>query len=247
MNAIFPQTSADFLRKPIALLIDGDNLQASQYPQILAKAKKLGEVLVGRVYMDTPHLPKWSGVPGLRLMVTTTGKNAADFLMTIDAMELALRDKVARFVLASLDKEFSHLALRLREYGLEVHGIGGPKPSARLRESFKTYESLEEAETEKAVRKAEGQKLSQIDAAVTEVLQQNGRQMRINHLGSVMGNTALRADKAIKSKDLPVPGWPKYLASQGDLYTVSGSGTVQMVHLKPRACPPDLQALAPLV
>ncbi|MCW1919145.1 NYN domain-containing protein [Rhodobacter sp. KR11] len=130
------------MTNPVALLIDADNVPAARYPEILAQAKARGEVVIRRAFLDATRCAEWSQVPGLRLAHAGSAKNAADLLMTVEAMELALHGKVEHFVLASSDGDFSHLALRLREYGLEVHGIGETRAPARFREACTGFHEL---------------------------------------------------------------------------------------------------------
>ena len=197
----------------------------------------MGEVPIRRAYADASHLPGWSKVPGLRLIQSGTGKNSTDLLMTIDAMELALHGKVERFILASSDGDFSHLALRLREYGLEVVGIGGPQTPAMFRQACSGFEVLPLVEATEAAPKPPKPpvpELSRIDEAVAEVLGRNGGQLPISRLGSLMGNSAQMGDKTTKAKDLSGKSWPKYLAARPEHYRLSGSGTSAMVRLVPR-------------
>ncbi|XZQ28139.1 NYN domain-containing protein [Rhodobacter capsulatus] len=85
----------------------------------------------------------WQGGPeGFRLMHAGTGKNASDLLLALDAMELALREGVTRFVIASSDRDFSHLAQRLREYGRQVTGIGETKTPQIFRDACETFLTL---------------------------------------------------------------------------------------------------------
>lgn len=127
----------------VAVLVDGDNLSAKYAGQIARRARALGTVTVRRVYLDAQKTSDWQGGPqGFRLMHAGTGKNASDLLLALDAMELALREGVKRFVIASSDRDFSHLALRLREYGRQVTGIGETKTPQIFRDACETFLTL---------------------------------------------------------------------------------------------------------
>ncbi|MFZ3582542.1 NYN domain-containing protein [Loktanella sp. DJP18] len=106
----------------IAVLVDGDNLSAVHAAKIMAEARKLGRVDLARVYCNASLT-----TPGFRMIHAGCGKNAADVLLCIDAMELALSGDWGGFVIASSDGDFVHLAQRLRERGIVVCGIGEAK------------------------------------------------------------------------------------------------------------------------
>ena len=99
----------------IAVLVDGDNINAAHAGEILSRAGKLGRVDVARVYAGLNASCEWLKTPGFRLFHAGAGKNAADILLCIDAMELALTGELSTFVIATSDGDFSHLALRQRE------------------------------------------------------------------------------------------------------------------------------------
>ncbi|ETD88966.1 hypothetical protein U713_10975 [Rhodobacter capsulatus YW2] len=127
----------------VAVLVDGDNLSARYAGQIARQARDFGSVTVRRVYLDAQKTSDWQGGPeGFRLMHAGTGKNASDLLLALDAMELALREGVTRFVIASSDRDFSHLAQRLREYGRQVTGIGETKTPQIFRDACETFLTL---------------------------------------------------------------------------------------------------------
>ncbi|MDP6909443.1 MAG: NYN domain-containing protein, partial [Flavobacteriales bacterium] len=94
-----------------------------------------GTPTIKRIYGDwtKPHLSKWKNVL-LENAITpiqqygyTTGKNATDSAMIIDAMDILYSDKVDGFCLVSSDSDFTKLATRLREAGMQVYGIGERK------------------------------------------------------------------------------------------------------------------------
>ncbi|MEZ5723187.1 MAG: NYN domain-containing protein [Paracoccaceae bacterium] len=85
-------------------------------------------------------------MPGIRFVHAGTGKNAADLLLSIDAVELALREGYEMFVIASSDGDFSHLAIRLRETGHLVVGCGVATAPARFRTACSRFVELGSAE-----------------------------------------------------------------------------------------------------
>jgi len=119
----------------VAILIDGDNAQASLIEQILVEAGKYGNATIRRVYGDwtTPNMGSWKDTLNIHAFQPiqqfryTVGKNATDSAMIIDAMDLLHSDQVDGFCLVSSDSDYTRLATRLRESGLLVVGIGEKK------------------------------------------------------------------------------------------------------------------------
>ena len=119
----------------MALLIDGDNAQPSLIEPILAESVKYGTTAVRRIYGDwtTPNMSGWKDAlqghafqPQQQFRYTT-GKNATDSALIIDAMDLLHSGRIDGFCIVSSDSDFTRLATRIREHGLFVMGIGEPK------------------------------------------------------------------------------------------------------------------------
>ena len=119
----------------LAVLIDGDNIPSKYIKEMMEEITKYGTPTVKRIYGDwtNPHLTKWKAVL-LENAITpiqqygyTTGKNATDSAMIIDAMDILYSEKVDGFCLVSSDSDFTKLATRLREAGMRVYGIGEKK------------------------------------------------------------------------------------------------------------------------
>ncbi|WP_176559223.1 NYN domain-containing protein [Rubellimicrobium roseum] len=127
----------------VALLVDGDNIAADWAGQLLVRAARLGSVLVKRVYCDVGHTRNWEASAGFGLRVARIGPNAADMLLTIDAVELAHRGDLSAFVLASSDGGFAPLARYLVERGTTVLGLGGATAPPDWRKSCSRFEVLQ--------------------------------------------------------------------------------------------------------
>jgi hypothetical protein len=127
----------------VAVFVDGENISADHADTIRVRAERHGQVDVLRVYGNASLLVRWHDAQGYRLLHSGTGKNATDILLVVDAMELALSGGFSTFVIASSDKDFLHLVLRLREKGLTVIGIGGGKASPFLRAGCTEFQQLE--------------------------------------------------------------------------------------------------------
>ncbi len=119
----------------LAVLIDGDNVPSKYVKEMLEEIAKYGNPSIKRIYGDwtKPSLVKWKDVL-LKNAITpiqqygyTTGKNATDSAMIIDAMDILYSGKVNGFSLVSSDSDFTRLAIRLREAGMTVFGIGEKK------------------------------------------------------------------------------------------------------------------------
>jgi uncharacterized LabA/DUF88 family protein len=121
--------------KRFALLIDADNAQAAAIDAILIEAARYGDVTSRRCYGDWTdnRLVKWKDVLNkhaiqpIQQFAYTIGKNATDSALIIDAMDLLYTGKFNGFFLVSSDSDFTKLATRIREAGLEVIGIGERK------------------------------------------------------------------------------------------------------------------------
>ncbi|GAL61646.1 MAEBL protein [Algibacter lectus] len=119
----------------IAVLIDGDNIPSRYISEMMEEIAKYGTPTIKRIYGDwtKPHLSKWKNVL-LENAITpiqqygyTTGKNATDSAMIIDAMDILYSEKVNGFCLVSSDSDFTKLATRLREAAMVVYGMGEKK------------------------------------------------------------------------------------------------------------------------
>lgn len=123
-----------------ALLIDGDNLSPDLAGAILQACGLVPTIR--RVYADLTTRTGWAAVPGLRAIHAGQGKNAADLLLAIEAMDLVARGSATGFAIASSDGDFAHLAHRLREGGHPVTGIGEAKAPARFRAACTRFVEL---------------------------------------------------------------------------------------------------------
>ena len=119
----------------LAVLIDADNAQPGITEGLLAEVAKYGTAHVKRAYGDWtgPNLKGWKdqllaqSIQPVQQFAYTTGKNATDSAMVIDAMDLLYSGRFDGFCLVSSDSDFTRLAARLRESGLTVYGFGERK------------------------------------------------------------------------------------------------------------------------
>lgn len=119
----------------LAVLIDGDNIPSAYVKEMMEEIAKYGNPTIKRIYGDwtRPGLNKWknllleNAITPIQQYGYTTGKNATDSAMIIDAMDILYSNKVNGFCLVSSDSDFTKLATRLREAGMLVLGIGEKK------------------------------------------------------------------------------------------------------------------------
>ncbi len=119
----------------LAVLIDADNIPYSNVKGMMAEIAKFGTPTTKRIYGDwtKPTVSGWKkvlldhAITPVQQYSYTTGKNATDSAMIIDAMDILYSDKVNGFCLVSSDSDFTRLATRLRESGMMVIGIGEKK------------------------------------------------------------------------------------------------------------------------
>ncbi len=125
----------------LAVLIDADNAQAAVIEALLAEIARFGEATVKRIYGDftAPTSSQWKkvlhqfAIKPVQQFAYTTGKNATDSTLIIDAMDLLYTRRFDGFCLVSSDSDFTGLALRIREEGLTVYGFGEKKTPAAFR------------------------------------------------------------------------------------------------------------------
>src|SRR5581483_10791893 len=143
----------------LEVLIDADNVPYSNVKEMLEEIAKNGTPTIKRIYADwtKPRLAGWkqvlleNAITPIQQYSYTTGKNASDSALIIDAMDILYTGKVDGFCIVSSDSDFTRLATRLREAGMKVYGIGERKtPNAFIAscDKFIYIEILAEEETE---------------------------------------------------------------------------------------------------
>lgn len=189
-----------------ALLIDSDNISADYIRIILQELSKYGTVTYKRIYGDWTRSTsnKWkdvllaNSINPVQQYSYTTGKNATDSAMIIDAMDILYSGHVTGFCLASSDSDFTRLAMRLRESGMYVIGMGErktPEPFRSACEKFVLLDLVSNVDTPaKSNQKASPESaadaltpLSEIEQALVKIITDNGNDgtsMDIGELGS---------------------------------------------------------------
>ena len=140
----------------LAVLIDADNVPYSNVKGMMEEITKYGTPTTKRIYADwtRPNANGWKGVllehaiTPIQQYSYTTGKNSSDSALIIDAMDLLYSGKLDGFCIVSSDSDFTRLAIRLRESGIKVIGIGEqktPKPFISACDRFVFIEVLDGA------------------------------------------------------------------------------------------------------
>ena len=137
--------------KRFALLIDADNISAKYIGAILEELSTYGITTYKRIYGDwtSTQATKWKGellensVIPVQQFSNTVGKNATDSTLIIDAMDILYTGNVEGFCIVSSDSDFTRLASRLRESGMEVVGMGEEKTPRSFRVACTRFVNLE--------------------------------------------------------------------------------------------------------
>lgn len=145
--------------KRLALLIDCDNASASAIEGILSELAKFGVITIRRAYGNwkNQNLRGWEeklhphAIVPIQQFQYTSGKNATDAAMIIDAMDLLYSQRVDGFALVTSDSDFTPLVMRILSNGIKVYGFGEkktPMPFVNACSQFIFTENLEDAEGE---------------------------------------------------------------------------------------------------
>ena len=131
----------------LAVLIDADNASAKIADGLFQEIAKIGEASVRRIYGDfsSPRSRAWAEVLSKHAIIPqqqfayTTGKNASDITLVIDAMDLLHSGRFDGFCLVSSDSDFTRLAARIREQGVDVFGFGEQKTPESFRQACRRF------------------------------------------------------------------------------------------------------------
>ena len=131
----------------LAVLIDADNASAKIADGLFEEIAKIGEASVRRIYGDfsNARTKAWAEVLSKHAIIPqqqfayTTGKNASDITLVIDAMDLLHSGRFDGFCLVSSDSDFTRLAARIREQGVDVFGFGEQKTPESFRQACRRF------------------------------------------------------------------------------------------------------------
>ncbi len=187
--------------KRFALLIDSDNISAKYIDCILDEMTRHGVATYRRIYGDFTdhHMNKWKSelaersITPIQQFRNTTGKNATDSALIIDAMDILYTANVEGFCIVSSDGDFTRLASRLRESGMEVIGMGESKTPKSFRGACSVFTNIElliEGDGERVEEKKEKKNVvskKKISDAILEIITtNNGKETGLGEIGSAL-------------------------------------------------------------
>ena len=185
--------------KRFALLIDADNISAKYIGDILEELSTYGITTYKRIYGDwtSTQATKWkselleNSVIPVQQFSNTVGKNATDSTLIIDAMDILYTGNVEGFCIVSSDSDFTRLASRLRESGMEVIGMGEEKTPRSFRVACTRFVNLEnlgnQDDDAKDVIKDKDNSISRetIYIAITNIINENENKGKSVELAAV--------------------------------------------------------------
>jgi uncharacterized LabA/DUF88 family protein len=177
----------------LAVLIDADNVPYSNVKGMMEEITKYGTPTTKRIYADwtRPNANGWKNVllehaiTPIQQYSYTSGKNSSDSALIIDAMDLLYSGKLDGFCIVSSDSDFTRLAIRLRESGMKVIGIGEqktPKPFISACDRFIFIEVLDGATKKKTPKKATETESKKIIEKVTVKVTEKALEKPLNKI-----------------------------------------------------------------
>jgi len=188
------------MERKIALLIDAENTSVKYIDVIMKEIKQYGDITFQRMYGDFSSLKmvEWTkkaldyAIVPIHQAIYTTGKNAADIMLVIDAMDILFQNNVDGFCIVSSDSDFTRLANRLREGGKLVVGMGMSSASKTFISACNEYKYLDkiiEDDTEiydnvESEEKSAMTPLHEIKNVINRIVQQAENKGEYANLGS---------------------------------------------------------------
>lgn len=190
----------------LAVLIDADNASARIADGLFEEIARIGEASVRRIYGDFSgtQLKSWAEVLSRHAIIPhqqfayVTGKNASDITLVIDAMDLLYSGRFDGFCLVSSDSDFTRLAARIREHGIDVYGFGESKTPESFRKACRRFIYTENLnpQPENGQHKAPEKPLQSLDHAeklirkVIEEIDAEDGWVNLGQLGQQLANIA---------------------------------------------------------
>lgn len=162
--------------RTIALLIDSDNVSEAYFSIILDELSQYGKVTYRRLYGDftNPKANGWKNalleysIEQIQQVAFTTGKNATDSKMIIDAMDILYKGNVDCFCLATSDSDFTNLAMRFRNDNIVVIGAGEQKTPTSFRKACDIFIPIDELLNAKQAPVAQKQSTKKANVSTTD-------------------------------------------------------------------------------
>lgn len=228
----------------LAVLIDADNTSARPVKALFEELAGYGTITVKRAYGDwtTPRLNSWRDVllghaiSPRQQFAYTSGKNATDSALIIDAMDLLYSGNVEGFAIVSSDSDFTPLATRLRESGMRVIGVGQrktPKAFVEACEKFVFLEVLaaDGGESKQTAEQAKDDQPPPIQSLLTKALNRVESDDHDWAPLSALGNHLNRIDPAFDPRNYGFGKLSDLVKAQAFLETKSVTGAGGHGHL----------------
>ncbi|WFE74498.1 NYN domain-containing protein [Roseinatronobacter sp. S2] len=226
----------------LAVLIDADNSSPKWVEAIFEEIAGLGEASVRRIYGDfsRAQMSGWQEkLPSLALVphhqpANTVGKNSSDIALVIDAMDLLHTGRFDGFVLISSDSDFTRLASRIREQGLDVYGIGQQKTPEAFRKACKRFIFVEnilpEADPEPAEsRKSHPSKAVPLIKAAMQAIDKDEDWFSLGQVGQFI----VAANPDFDARNYGCAKLSELVARSGAFELRKSSGNSMQLRLKP--------------
>ena len=228
--------------KRFALLIDADNISAKYISVILEELSTYGITTYKRIYGDwtSTQASKWknqlleNSVIPVQQFSNTVGKNATDSTLIIDAMDILYTGNVEGFCIVSSDSDFTRLASRLRESGMEVIGMGEEKTPRSFRVACTRFVNLENLgnQEDSEEKKQQDNTVSRevIYNAITNIITENENKGKNVELASV-GNRLVNMYPDFDVRNYGYSLLSRFLQESG-LFLLEKSDNVITISLK---------------
>lgn len=230
--------------KKFALLIDADNISAKYIKIIIDELGKYGTITYKRLYGDLSRTnnKSWKSallshsINPVQTYNYTTGKNSTDSAMIIDAMDILYSGKVDGFCLATSDSDFTRLAVRLREAGMSVIGMGESKTPEPFRVSCERFFFLDllwddtlnetENETDDENKEEDGiTPLPALESMIAKIIMNNGVDGNMMDIGE-LGSRITKSDPAFDIRNYGYTKFSKFLEQFPSLKLVNNDNHV---------------------
>ena len=217
--------------KKFALLIDADNISAKYIKIIIDELGKYGTITYKRLYGDLTRTnnKSWKSallshsINPVQQYNYTTGKNSTDSAMIIDAMDILYSGKVDGFCLATSDSDFTRLAVRLREAGMTVIGMGESKTPEPFRVSCERFffldllwdDTINETETDADADSENKEEdgitpLPALESMIAKIIMNNGVDGNMMDIGE-LGSRITKSDPAFDIRNYGYTKFSKFL------------------------------------
>ncbi|WP_170831434.1 NYN domain-containing protein [Jannaschia faecimaris] len=221
MTASFPILANSAKTDRVAVFVDGDNISADNADGILRRIKSEGSACMLRIYGNAAKAPAWQARPEFQFIHAGTGKNAADILLCVEAMDLAHRRMFDTAIIASSDGDFRHLAFALRALSIRVVGLGENKapPSFALAcTAFNTLESRKQDAPNKNNMGLTEEVVTGLVHSVIKINSKGGRGITLKVL-----NDEMKREHGVSLTSLGAKTWRAFLKRYPELFAIDPS------------------------